>query len=422
MNFTLETFHNPYLSVGTNRVDAIVTVTAEGEAPKTGGGVVGIIVDISGSMQGERIDSVKYATRQAIQLLGETAFFFIIGFSDKVYLISPLMQASPANKAAADAQVRRIEAGGQTRMSDGLMAARTEFLKMPDVIHSALFLTDGKNNADDEANLDAALTQCEGVFQCDCRGVGTDWQVKQLQKIATRLLGTAAIIPEPSGMEADFSAVIRNASARAVNDVRLRLWTPKSARVLSVKQMSPDIVTLTERGIPVDPQTNDYPTGAWGSEARDYYIAIEMLTPGDIGDEMLAGRPSLVYQEAGQLQEIKNPAARILATWTEDEALSARISPQVAHYTGQEELAEAIQQGLEARAQGDDEAATRHLGRAAKLAEESHNEEMTTRLKKVVDIVDAHEGTVRLKREVAKADEMDLDLGSTRTARARRTP
>ncbi len=422
MDFKLETFHNPYLAAGTNRVDAIVTVTASGEALQAGGSaaVVGLIVDKSGSMQGQRIEAVKYATRQAIQMLGEETYFFIVGFSDRVYLISPLLQATGPNKLAADAQVRRLEAGGQTRMSGGLMTAREEFLKMPNVIHSALFLTDGKNNEDDEAALDAALAQCEGVFQCDCRGVGTDWQVKQLQKIANKLLGTAGIIPEPSGIEADFSAIIRNASARAVADVRLRLWTPKSARILAVKQMSPDIVVLTDRGAALDAQTSDYPTGAWGNESRDYYVAIEMLTPGEIGDEMLAGRPSLVYQEGGQPQEVKNPAARILATWTDDEALSARISPQVAHYTGQEELAEAIQQGLEARAQGDDEAATRFLGRAAKLAEESHNEETTSRLKKVVDIVDAREGTVRLKQAVSKADEMDLDLGSTRTARARR--
>jgi uncharacterized protein YegL len=424
MNFTLESFYNPYLSAGTSRIDAVLTVTATGDgsgAPKSGGeSVVGLILDMSGSMQGQRIDAVKYAARQTIQMLSDDMWFFIIGFSSQLYMISPLLQATAPNKAAADAQVRRIEAGGQTRMSLGLMAARSEFMKKPNAIHSALFLTDGKNNDDDEANVDAALKQCDGVFQCDCRGVGTDWQVKQLQKISTKLLGTAAIIAEPAGVEADFSAVIRNASARSVNDVRLRVWTPKSARVVSVKQMSPEIVVLTDCAIPVDAQTSDYPTGAWGNEARDYYVAMEAQQPGEVGDEMLAARPSLVYQDASGPQEIKNPAARIVATWTDDEGLSARISPQIAHYTGQEELAEAIQQGLEARAQGDLETATRALGRAAKLAQESNNEETTNRLKKVVDIVDAHEGTVRLKKAVNKADEMDLDLGSTRTARAKR--
>ena len=423
MQFRVENFLNSYLPAGTRRVDAILTVTAEGGsdgvAPVRTRAVVGLIIDISGSMQGERINSVKHATRKVIELLDENTFFFVVAFSDHSSKVFPLAQATQQNKLLADAQVRRVEAGGGTRMSTGLLTARDEFLKMPDALHYALFLTDGKNNEEDELQVNYALAQSEAVFQCDCRGVGTDWQPRQLQKIAQKLLGTAMIIPDPTGVEADFSAAIRNALSRAVGDVRLRLWTPKSAKVLVCKQMSPEILVLTDRAAQIDAQTQDFPTGAWGSESRDYYIAIE-LTPGDIGDEMLGCRPSIVYQEAGQ--DTKVAAPPIVVTWTDDEALSARINMQVAHYTGQAELAQTIQEGLEARAQGDVDAATHLFGRAAKLAHDSGNEDTTRRLSKVVDIVNAEEGTVRLKNAVNKADEMDLDLGSTRTARAGRRP
>ena len=57
--------------------------------------------------------------------------------------------------------------------------------------------------------------------------------------------------------------------------------------------------------------------------------------------------------------------------WTDDEAQSTRINPHVAHYTGQAELADAIQEGLEARKDGDLDTATAKLGRAVKLAHES---------------------------------------------------
>ena len=39
----------------------------------------------------------------------------------------------------------------------------------------------------------------------------------------------------------------------------------------------------------------------------------------------------------------------VKALWSADEALTTRISPEVAHYTGQTELAEAIQEGLPRR-------------------------------------------------------------------------
>jgi von Willebrand factor type A C-terminal domain len=101
-------------------------------------------------------------------------------------------------------------------------------------------------------------------------------------------------------------------------------------------------------------------------------------------------------------------------------ALSTRINPNVAHDTGQAELAQAIQDGLEARKRGDEDPATAKLGRAVALAAQSGNEDTAKLLAKVVDVVDAANGTVRLKRKVADADEVALDTRSTKTVRTRK--
>lgn len=419
MQFKVEAFHNPYLPTDSRRVDAILTVSSGGARASRFGrtSAEGLIVDVSGSMQGERLQAVKVATRKAIDLLSDSSLFFVIVFNHEARVLHPLSHASPANKASAQNAVQQLMAGGSTRMSQGLAFARQEFLRAPDAVRHALFLTDGKNAPEDEGSLHATLAICEGAFQCDCRGVGTDWQPSQLRRIASKLLGSAQIIPDPSGMEADFRATISQALTRGVDNVRLRLWTPKTARILSCKQMSPDIADLTLRGVRLDAQTWEFPTGAWGDESRDYYVAFE-VEGGTPGDEMLACRATMIHAEAGE--ELKAPPALVLATWTENEVLSARIEPQVAHYTGQEELAETIRLGLQARESGNAGEATALLGRAVKLAHASGNDETTRRLSKVVDVVDADAGTVRLKASVHKADEMDLDLMSTRTKRAAR--
>ena len=106
--------------------------------------------------------------------------------------------------------------------------------------------------------------------------------------------------------------------------------------------------------------------------------------------------------------------------WSDDSSLTTRISPEVAHYTGQAELAEAIQDGLAAKAAGDDRTATAKLGRAAQLAAETGNDEVTAKLRKVVDIDEADTGKVRLRRDVEKLDEMALDTTSTKTTRVRK--
>jgi hypothetical protein len=165
----------------------------------------------------------------------------------------------------------------------------------------------------------------------------------------------------------------------------------------------------------VKPQVFDYPTGAWGNqESRDYHFCIE-VNPGNVGDEMLVGRASLIYTLNGV--ETKITEARILAIWTDDDAKSTKIDRRVAHYTGQAELAQSIQEGLEARARGDEEVATTKLGKAVKLAHESGNEATAKLLKTVVEVQDAATGTVKLKRDIAKEDAMALETRSTKTTR-----
>jgi hypothetical protein len=134
-----------------------------------------------------------------------------------------------------------------------------------------------------------------------------------------------------------------------------------------------------------------------------------------VGDEVLSGRASFVCLQGGA--EKKVAEARILAIWTDDEAKSTKINKVVAHYTGQAELADSIQQGLEAREKGDVDKATALLGKAVKIAHDSGNEATAKLLRSVVDVQDADTGTVRLKASVAKEDAMALETRSTKTAR-----
>ena len=77
-----------------------------------------------------------------------------------------------------------------------------------------------------------------------------------------------------------------------------------------------------------------------------------------------------------------------------------------------------VNRGGHAGASHDDrDIATAKLGRAVALAQQSGNEDTAKLQAKVVDVVDAASGTVRLKKNVEDADEMALDNRSTKTAR-----
>jgi hypothetical protein len=424
MGFKLEAFQNRHLPPGQSRVDGIVSVTADAAVTASGEVVVGFILDKSGSMKGERLAGVVGAVARAIDLLDARAWFFVVAFDGTGHVICPLQHATIANKRIATNTIRSIEAMGGTAMSTGLHEARRLFDGVPNAIRQAIFLTDGKNEGEQKEKVLAELRACEGVFECDCWGVGTDWQVGEVQEIARALLGKASLIPEPAGVEEAFRRAIEKASGKSLKDVRLRIWTPQGAELVFVKQVNPTIEDFTAKARVVTPQVREYLTGSWGAgEARDFHMVVQ-VSAGKVGDEMLAARPSIVYLASDPSspngwseREEKAPEARLFATWTADDSLSSRLDHHVAHYTGQDELAAAIEQGLAARETGNEGGATQLLGRAVQIAHASGNAEMTHRLQKVVDVVDASTGTVRLRKQVTKAAEMDLQLESRTTKR-----
>ncbi|MEV3928208.1 MULTISPECIES: VWA domain-containing protein [unclassified Streptomyces] len=442
--FSVEVYQNAFLPEGGRDVNAIVTVTS------TGGGTTGgiplaagspapvrvpgqapdaavvLMVDCSGSMDypPTKMRNARDATAAAIDALRDGTRFAVIAgthVADDVYPGNGrLATADPETKTQAKEALRRLSAGGGTAIGTWLrLADRLLGTAEVDIRHGIL-LTDGRNEHESPQDLRAALDSCAGRFTCDARGVGTDWEVKEVTAIASALLGTVDIVADPAGLAADFRQMIENAMGKEVADVVLRLWTPVGVEIVFVKQVAPAVADLTGRRTGAGPRAGDYPTGSWGDESRDYHVCVRVPEAG-IGQEMLAARVSLILPstvEGVAPQTLSQGLVR--AVWTDDMVASTSINPQVAHYTGQAELAHVIQQGLDARKSGDFDGATAKLGRAVQLASASGNADTAKLLSKVVDVVDAATGTVRLKARVAEADEMTLETRSTKTVRVKK--
>ncbi|WP_405948075.1 VWA domain-containing protein [Streptomyces prunicolor] len=437
--FSVDVYQNEYLPEGGREVNAIVTVTS------TGGGTIGspvaaphlysagqgpdaavaIMVDCSGSMDypPTKMRNARDATAAAIDTLRDGVHFAVIGGTHVAKEVYPgsgrLAVADATTREQAKHALRKLSAGGGTAIGTWLRLA-DRLLSSADVsIRHGILLTDGRNEHEAPEDLKAALGSCAGRFTCDARGVGTDWEVKEVTGIASALLGTADIVADPAALSADFTKMMETAMGKEVADVALRLWTPVGTAIKFVKQVAPRVEELTDRRTEAGPRAGDYPTGSWGDESRDYHVCVEVPEAG-IGQEMLAARVSLVVPQPDGSTQNLGAQGLVKAVWTDDMVASTSINPQVAHYTGQAELAQAIQQGLDLRKSGDVDGATAKLGRAVQLASVSGNADTAKLLSKVVDVVDAAAGTVRLKAKVAEADEMTLETRSTKTVRVKK--
>ncbi|NIL55467.1 VWA domain-containing protein, partial [Streptomyces sp. 2BBP-J2] len=311
--FSVDVYQNEYLPEGGREVNAVVTVTA------TGGGTIGsavaaphlyspgegpsaavvLMLDCSGSMDHPptKMRNARDATAAAIDTLRDGVHFAVVAGTHLAREVYPgdgrLAVAGPDTREQAKQALRKLGAGGGTAIGTWLRRADRLLASADVAIRHGILLTDGRNEHESPEDLKAALDACAGRFTCDARGVGTDWEVKEVTGIASALLGTADIVADPAGLAADFTRMMETAMGKEVADVSLRLWTPAGATVAFVKQVAPTVEELTGRRTEAGPRAGDYPLGSWGDESRDYHLCVR-VPPAAVGREMLAARVSLV--------------------------------------------------------------------------------------------------------------------------------
>ncbi|TMR11976.1 VWA domain-containing protein [Nonomuraea turkmeniaca] len=419
--FTLHIDQNKYLPLDGREVHAILSIGSTGGVttqvlPSEAAEV--IIVDTSGSMSGAKIREARQAAATAVRTLRDGVLFAVIAGTEQARMVYPggsprMAKATGATKAEAERAIGRLLAHGGTAIGEWLNLAGHILSAHPSAIKHALLMTDGQNNESNEV-FSSVLAGWSGRFVVDCLGVGDDWVPAELRKVAEAMLGTFDFVRNQGDLSDYFRRLTQTSMSKTVAELSLRLWVPQMARLKFVKQVSPVLLDLTGKRTDVNPLTGDYPTGSWGTEEREYHVCVE-VPPGQIGQEIRAGWVKLVRPDTGDVVASGN----VLAQWTDDLAQSTRINGKVAHYTGQAELHDLIQDGLSARAMGDVDTATARLAKARELAAESGREDTARLLEKVVE-VDPATGTARLRRHVDKADEIELDTGSVRTSRLRK--
>jgi DNA-binding SARP family transcriptional activator len=199
--------------------------------------------------------------------------------------------------------------------------------------------------------------------------------------------------------------------------VCLRVWTPERAQVVSLEQVSPFFLDMTDAGSAFDPLTTDYPTSRWDSENRDYHLVIR-VQPGAIGDEALAARVKIIVNG-----EPVGTQALVRAIWTDEIQLTAEINRRLAQATGEADLAHAIDEAVQALNAGDAETATVRFGRAVQLAHAAGDRERSELLGRVVDVEDASTGRVTLRKnsqsDIQNARAVILAAHSRRTTQVR---
>jgi len=415
--FTLTIFPQVRWAPGTAEFQAVIRVSARpgtdpGHGPVASGAAEVIILDCSGSMgiPQAKLRAAKRAAHAALDAMRDGTEFAILSGRREAELVYPrerrLARTAPRTRVAARDAVDQLYPAGGTMISNWLREARRLLKPFPGHVRHATLLTDGKNEDESrDGTLSRELDACRGIFMCDARGIGDQWDPRDLRKIVSALHGRADGLPDIAGLDDDFRAVMHEAMRKTVPSVALRIRTRDGVAVRDMRQLFPAVADLTGHRIPAGPSTADYWIGSWSEETRDYLITLT-VNPEDVADEE---RPRLarveVVEAAAPGPEGTASLARpgfIVACQTSDDPPMRTLLP-VDGYVSQQAADDRLTVGCHAWYADDFERAEAEWGEAARLARAVDDTERLQVLESLVHIVDAVAGRVRCRPGLSRA-------------------
>jgi Ca-activated chloride channel family protein len=161
------------------------------------------VVDVSGSMAGDKLEQAKAALLQLLATLGDGDRFRLVAFSSGVRRFAEgWTVATPDARRDASAWVRALEATGGTNIAGALAEA---FAAAPDAEHLGLvvFLTDGlpSQGERDPERLAERAERERGRFRVFAFGIGHDVNTFLLDRLTVRARGASEYVPPGGDIE-----------------------------------------------------------------------------------------------------------------------------------------------------------------------------------------------------------------------------
>jgi Ca-activated chloride channel family protein len=207
-----------------------------------------LVLDHSGSMDGQPLETVKSAALGLIDRLGEDDRLSVIAFDHKAKIIIENQQVR--NGAAIAKGIERLKAEGGTAIDEGLKLGIQEAAKgKEDRVSHIFLLTDGENeHGDNDRCLKLGTVASDYHLTVHTLGFGDHWNQDVLEAIAASTQGSLSYIENPSEALHTFRQLFQRMSSVGLTNAHLLLELEPPAHLATVKpvaQVSPETMDLT---------------------------------------------------------------------------------------------------------------------------------------------------------------------------------
>ena len=224
----------PYATGGREDGFALITVSPPAMRARATPRDVTLVLDVSGSMSGDKMRQAREAAKQVLRTLSESDRFRIVDFSTDVRTFRDGWTAvSPANIREGTRYLDALDAQGSTNIAGALdeaLSVQTDPQRMPVV----LFMTDGEPSVGERnpaALADRAAKQ-RGRQRIFTFGLGADVNVQLVEQLALEGRGSAHFVRPDESVERSVELVTSRLSSPVATDVRIRAEGVRLEKIL----------------------------------------------------------------------------------------------------------------------------------------------------------------------------------------------
>jgi Ca-activated chloride channel family protein len=203
---------------------ALIAISPPAVRPRAVPRDVTFVLDVSGSMNGQKIEQARAAGKQVLRTLSPIDRFRLIDFSSDVRTFrDEFSYATRENVRAAERYLNDLDAQGSTNISGALdeaLSAPTQSGRLPII----LFLTDGQPTVGerDGSAIAGNVARHRGSRRLFTFGVGADLNVSLIEQLALEGRGTASFVRPDESVERAVGIVASRLTSPLVTDVRVR--------------------------------------------------------------------------------------------------------------------------------------------------------------------------------------------------------
>jgi Ca-activated chloride channel homolog len=317
-----------------------------------------LVIDRSGSMNGDKIDNVRRAAAHVLDLLQEQDQVAIVAYDDTINLLAPSQHVTAQARASLKSLIQELMPGNMTNLCGGWLSGCEEVARVasPEAVgqlNRVLLLTDGLANVGitglEEIGLHASQLLNRGIATSTF-GVGLDFNEHLLEHMANQGGGRFYFIADPHAIPSIFVQEFRELATVTAQAVEVTLEIPAQvdAKVLGSWRSQ-------QTGPSLRLWLGDIPSG----QRREVYVRLLVPPQGSQVELVVNGQAS----GRGEQGEILAAAAQVTFKYApRQQVAAAPLHPAVMQGYSQVEMADAATEALKLERAGHREEASQLIG------------------------------------------------------------